>query len=101
MLLTTILYKVPLQSTSGDMNVEVGKLTMDSRQAGPGGLFAAIRGTQTDGHRFIDKAVEQGVSVVLCEEMPENRVEQVTYVQVQESSYALGLIAANFYESSF
>ncbi|GAB3894966.1 UDP-N-acetylmuramoyl-L-alanyl-D-glutamate--2,6-diaminopimelate ligase [Larkinella knui] len=98
MQLTTLLYKVPLQSTSGNMNVEVGKLTMDSRQAAPGGLFAAIRGTQTDGHRFIDQVVEQGVAVVLCEEWPESRVEHVTYVQVQDSSYALGLIAANFYD---
>ncbi|RRA98953.1 UDP-N-acetylmuramoyl-L-alanyl-D-glutamate--2,6-diaminopimelate ligase [Larkinella rosea] len=97
MQLTSLLYKVPLQSTSGDMNVEVGKLTMDSRQAAPGGLFAAIRGTQTDGHQFIGKAVEQGAAVILCEELPENRSEQVTYVQVQDSSYALGLIAANFY----
>ncbi|WP_421828199.1 UDP-N-acetylmuramoyl-L-alanyl-D-glutamate--2,6-diaminopimelate ligase [Larkinella sp.] len=98
MQLTTLLYKVPLQSTSGNMNVEVSKLTMDSRQAAPGGLFAAIRGTQTDGHRFIENAAEQGVSVILCEEMPENRSEQVAYVQVQDSNYALGLIAANFYD---
>ncbi|GAB3932988.1 UDP-N-acetylmuramoyl-L-alanyl-D-glutamate--2,6-diaminopimelate ligase [Larkinella terrae] len=97
MQLTTLLYKVPLQSTSGNMNVEVGKLTMDSRQAGPGGLFAAIRGTQTDGHQFIDKAVNQGIAVILCEELPENRSEEVTYVQVEDSSYTLGLIAANFY----
>ncbi|MGA0556892.1 UDP-N-acetylmuramoyl-L-alanyl-D-glutamate--2,6-diaminopimelate ligase [Larkinella sp. VNQ87] len=98
MQLSTLLYKVPLLSTSGHMNVEVEQLTMDSRQAGPGRLFAAIRGTQTDGHQFIDKAVEQGVTVVLCEELPENRVETVTYVQVEDTSYALGLLAANFYD---
>ncbi|GAB3246210.1 UDP-N-acetylmuramoyl-L-alanyl-D-glutamate--2,6-diaminopimelate ligase [Larkinella harenae] len=98
MQLTTLLYKVPLLSTSGNMNVDVEQLTMDSRQAAPGRLFAAIRGTQTDGHRFIEKAAEQGVTVVLCEEMPENRSEIVTYVQVQDSSQALGLIAANFYD---
>lgn len=80
------------------MGVDVEQLTMDSRQAGPGTLFAALRGTQTDGHRFIDKAVEQGAAVILCEELPENRVETVTYVQVQDCSYALGLIAANFYD---
>lgn len=98
MQLASILYKVPLQSTSGDMSVEVSQLTMDSRQAGPGSLFAAIRGTQTDGHRFIDKAIEQGTTVVLCEELPEQRSDAVTYVQVADCSYALGLIAANFYE---
>ncbi|MGV3559778.1 UDP-N-acetylmuramoyl-L-alanyl-D-glutamate--2,6-diaminopimelate ligase [Larkinella arboricola] len=98
MLLTHILYKVPLLSTSGNMNVEVEQLTMDSRKAGPGRLFAAVRGTQTDGHRFIEKAVELGTAVILCEELPENRADDVTYVQVQDSSYALGLIAANFYD---
>ncbi|MFC5411274.1 UDP-N-acetylmuramoyl-L-alanyl-D-glutamate--2,6-diaminopimelate ligase [Larkinella bovis] len=98
MQLTNLLYKVPLQSTSGNMSVDVMKLTMDSRQAGPGSLFAAIRGTQTDGHQFIDKAVEQGVTVILCEELPDNRANDVTYVQVQDTSYALGLMAANFYE---
>ncbi|GAB3333374.1 UDP-N-acetylmuramoyl-L-alanyl-D-glutamate--2,6-diaminopimelate ligase [Larkinella ripae] len=98
MQLTTLLYKVPLLSTSGNMSVDVEKLTMDSRQAGPGVLFGAIRGTQTDGHRFIDKAVEGGAAVVLCEELPENRLEHVTYVQVPDSSSALGLIAANFYD---
>lgn len=98
MQLSQILYKVPLLSTSGNMTVEVSQLTMDSRKAGPGSLFAAVRGTQTDGHQFIDKAVELGAAVILCEELPENRAGNVAYVQVQDSGYALGLVAANFYD---
>ncbi|WP_128547915.1 UDP-N-acetylmuramoyl-L-alanyl-D-glutamate--2,6-diaminopimelate ligase [Larkinella soli] len=102
MQLTDLLYKVPLLATSGNMNVEVTQLTMDSRRAGAGSLFAAVRGTQTDGHQFIPKAVEQGATVILCEALPPMEADDrpgaaVTYVQVQDSAYALGLLAANFF----
>jgi len=97
MQLTDLLYKVPLQSTSGPMSVDITHLTMDSRQAAPGSLFVAIPGTQTDGHNFIPKVIEQGATAILCQTLPETPAEGVTYVQVEDSAYALGLIAANFY----
>ncbi|WP_234736645.1 UDP-N-acetylmuramoyl-L-alanyl-D-glutamate--2,6-diaminopimelate ligase [Tellurirhabdus bombi] len=98
MQLTDLLYKVPLQSTSGPMSGEITNLTMDSRKAGSGSLFAAIRGTQTDGHQFITKAIEQGTSAILCEALPETLAEGIAYIVVKDSAYALGLIAANFYQ---
>lgn len=103
--LSDLLYKVPLLATAGNMNVDVTYLTMDSRRAGPGGLFVAIRGTVTDGHSFIPKAIEQGVTAVLCEELPTSQTgdqpealpQSVTFVQVDNAPRALGFVAANFY----
>ncbi len=70
---------------------------MDSRKAGPGSLFIAVRGTLTDGHNFIEKAVSQGVTAVLCEELPGENSPDVSYIQVQDSSRTMGLAAANFF----
>lgn len=70
---------------------------MDSRKAGPGSLFVAVRGTVTDGHNFIETAVRQGASAILCEEFPAEIVPTVAYVRVQDSARSLGLAAANFY----
>ncbi|KAA3437545.1 UDP-N-acetylmuramoyl-L-alanyl-D-glutamate--2,6-diaminopimelate ligase [Rufibacter hautae] len=88
-----------LQSTQllGPSNPELSALTMDSRQAGPGVAFFAIRGTLRDGHDFIDTAVQQGVSVVFCEKLPQNAPETVTFVQVPSVAEAMGLVAAEFY----
>lgn len=80
------------------MSADITGLTMDSRKAGPGSLFVALRGTQTDGHQFIRKAVEQGATAILCEELLEMPTEGVTYVKVEDSARTLGLIAANFYD---
>lgn len=79
------------------MSVDITGLTMDSRQAAPGSLFAAIRGTQTDGHQFIPKALELGATAILCEQLPDERPEGVSFIQVEDSAYALGLLAATFY----
>ncbi|WP_420150916.1 UDP-N-acetylmuramoyl-L-alanyl-D-glutamate--2,6-diaminopimelate ligase [Spirosoma sp.] len=97
MQLKDIFYKIPLLATSGSMNTDVTSLTMDSRKAGPGSLFIAVRGTLTDGHNFIEKAVSQGVTAVLCEELPGENSPDVSYIQVQDSSRTMGLAAANFF----
>ena len=81
----------------GNPDVPVAGLTLDSRQAGPGQLFCALRGTATDGHRFIEKAVGQGAAVVVCEELPAELNPATTYVQVADSAAALGPIASAFY----
>ncbi|WP_210465477.1 UDP-N-acetylmuramoyl-L-alanyl-D-glutamate--2,6-diaminopimelate ligase [Rufibacter roseolus] len=88
-----------LQSTQllGPSNPELSALTMDSRQAGPGVAFFAIKGTLHDGHDFIETAVAQGVSVVFCEKLPQNGPENVTFVQVPSVAEAMGLVAAEFY----
>ena len=96
-LLKDILYKVSLQSVSGDTGVEIAQIAFDSRAVEPGTLFVAVRGTQVDGHQFIGKAVELGAAAVLCEAMPETLREGITYAQVPDSALAMGLVASNFY----
>ncbi|WP_210490707.1 UDP-N-acetylmuramoyl-L-alanyl-D-glutamate--2,6-diaminopimelate ligase [Rufibacter aurantiacus] len=88
-----------LQSTQllGPSNPELSALTMDSRQAGPGVAFFAIKGTLRDGHDFIETAVAKGVSVVFCEKLPQNAPDNVTFVQVPSVAEAMGLVAAEFY----
>ena len=81
----------------GDKDLDITKVSFDSRQVEPGTLFFAVRGTQTDGHDYIDKAVEQGASAVICETMPSTLKEGVTYIRVDDSAYVLGVGAANFY----
>ncbi|GAB2605359.1 UDP-N-acetylmuramoyl-L-alanyl-D-glutamate--2,6-diaminopimelate ligase [Spirosoma areae] len=97
MQLKDLFYKIPLLATSGSMDTDVTSLTMDSRKAGPGSLFVAVRGTITDGHTFIETAISQGAAAILCEELPAEMVPGVAYVRVQGSARAMGLVAATFY----
>ena len=81
----------------GDADVEIQGVNIDSRKIEDGHLFVAIKGTQTDGHRFILKALELGATAVLCEDMPETCQEGVTYVQVPSTEDAVGPVATVFY----
>lgn len=80
------------------MDAQITGITMDSRRTGPGSLFVAVRGTVTDGHRFIETAIRQGATAILCEELPADITPSVAYALVADSARALGLVAANFYE---
>ncbi len=95
--LRDILYTVRITSTSGNMNVEVKGVAFDSRKVQPGFLFVAVKGTQSDGHSFIEKSIIAGAVAVVCETLPENIDERVTYVTVKNSAHSLGLISSNFY----
>lgn len=95
-LLKDILYKVQLISTSGDMSVSIREVHFDSRKVGKGDLFVAVRGTQTDGHKFIKNAIQQGAVAIVCEDDLEPH-ENVTIIRTGNSAEALGIIAANFY----
>jgi UDP-N-acetylmuramoyl-L-alanyl-D-glutamate--2,6-diaminopimelate ligase len=97
--LKDILYKVSLTSTIGNMEVEVKDIVFDSRLVMEGSVFVAVKGTQVDGHQFIPLALEKGASSVVCEKLPENFQEGITYVQVVDSSKALGIMAANYFEN--
>ena len=79
-------------------NPVVGSLTYDSRAVEQGACFFAVRGTQSDGHRYITSAIERGAVAIICEEMPENRVEGVSYVKVEDSNIAMAHIAAAYYD---
>ena len=92
-----ILVNCNLLELIGDKDIDVVKVTFDSRQVEQGTLFFAVRGTQTDGHDYIDKAVEQGAVAIVCETMPSTLKPNVTYVRVDNSAYVLGVGAANFY----
>ena len=96
-ILKDILYKVSLKATSGNMEAEVKDICFDSRKVSEGSLFIAVKGTQVDGHQFVDMAIEKGASSIVVEEFPENKNNDITIVQVADSAEALGVIASNFY----
>lgn len=79
------------------MGVGVISISFDSRKVRQGHLFVAVRGTQSDGHAFIQKAIESGAVAVVCERLPEAINDGVTYVSVKNSGQALGIMASNFY----
>lgn len=98
-LLSDILYKVRLEEVAGSTHMAISSVTADSRKVKKGSLFIATRGTLTDGHAYIQKAVESGAIAVVCEDIPAERGEGVTYVKVTDSTYSLGIIACNFYDN--
>lgn len=81
----------------GSLDKDITNINIDSRQVQPGGLFVAVKGTQTDGHAYIGKAVENGAVAVVCEEIPGETAENVTYIQVKDSENAVGRLATLFY----
>jgi UDP-N-acetylmuramoyl-L-alanyl-D-glutamate--2,6-diaminopimelate ligase len=94
-----ILDRVSLLEVNGSLAVPIASLQIDSRKVKDADCFVAIKGTISDGHNFISKTVAQGVSAVICESFPPEIDPTVTYVRVIDSSKALGIMAANFYEN--
>jgi UDP-N-acetylmuramoyl-L-alanyl-D-glutamate--2,6-diaminopimelate ligase len=97
MQLQDLLYGVAIKSLVGKPNVEVADLAFDSRAVKNNSLFFAITGTVVDGHNYIDQTINSGAKVIVCETMPTNLMDDVTYVAVENSSLALGVVASNFY----
>ncbi|MBT8222294.1 MAG: UDP-N-acetylmuramoyl-L-alanyl-D-glutamate--2,6-diaminopimelate ligase [Eudoraea sp.] len=98
-LLKDILFGVSITAVNGSTDTRFNALHFDSRPVGFDDAFVAIRGTVTDGHQYIDKAVALGCNTVICEEFPEQLVNEVTYVQVEDSKAALAVMAANYYDN--
>jgi UDP-N-acetylmuramoyl-L-alanyl-D-glutamate--2,6-diaminopimelate ligase len=98
-LLKDILYKARIQNVVGSTNIAVESITMDSRAVKSMGVFVAVTGTLTDGHEYIDKAIASGAVAIVCERIPEQTLEHITYVQVSSSAEALGFMASNFYDN--
>jgi len=96
-LLKDILYKVSLVSVSGSTDLTISSVCFDSRTVSQGSLFVATKGVSVDGHHFIDKALEKGAIAIVCEISPSKFQDGITYVEVKDSSEALGIIASNFY----
>ena len=97
--LKDILYKVNITSASGDMGIKAKGIAFDSRQVKKGYLFIAVKGTQSDGHDFIDGAIRNGAIGIVSERLPETLSPKVTYVTVKNSAKALGVVAANYYDN--
>lgn len=83
---------------SGELDKEIRQITADSRVVEEDMLFVALRGTVTDGHDFIDMAIEKGATAILCEEVPQERKKGITYLRVEHTDVVIGEVAANFYD---
>lgn len=95
--LKNILYKVSIESVIGSTDRSIAVLQYDSRRIEADAVFVAIKGGVFDGHTFISKAIELGASVIVCQELPEETVNTVTYIKVENSQKALAVMASNFY----
>lgn len=98
-LLKDILYKVAVNAVYGATNIEVTEIVFDSRKIQKGAVFVAQKGVSVDGHLYIEKAINLGARAIICEELPEERNDTITYVQVEDSNTTLAIIASNFYEN--
>ena len=96
-LLKDILYGVSLTAVSGDTNVLVNHIHFDSRRVEMDDVFIAIKGLMTDGHKYIQTAIDQGAKAIICEQLPKLVVNGVTYVEVDNGNKALAILASNFY----
>lgn len=96
--LEDILYKVRIVSINGNRDVEVSSITIDSRKIERNSLFIAVKGEKVDGHQFIQSSIEKGAAIIVCEDLPGELKDNVTYVQVKNAHEATAYIAHNFYD---
>ena len=96
--LKNILYKVKSTIVIGSTNIAVSTIEFDSRNVVSNSLFVAQKGLVYDGHKFIEKAIELGAKVIVCEELPKDLQSSVTYVQVENSNSALAMLASPPYK---
>ena len=97
--LQELLYKVSFVKIIGTTNIEVVDIAFDSRKVKATSLFVALKGTQSDGHTYISQTINAGAKVIVLEDMPHKLDDNITYVKVEDSNIALGIIAANFYDN--
>ncbi len=97
MKLEELIRNIDVKSIVGSTDVDITDVDIDSRKVAAGHLFVAIKGTQTDGHQYIQKAIELGASAILCEDMPEEQLAQVCYVQVDSTEAVVGKVATTFH----
>lgn len=95
--LSTLLKNCPVKQVIGDFDLSVEALAFDSRKAKRRSAFFALSGTQADGHQFINQAIEQGAVAIVCEKLPENPDENITWVLAESSAYCLAFAASAFY----
>ena len=97
MKLETLIKDIKIKSLTGNRQCDITGVNIDSRRIEPGHLFIALRGTQTDGHSYIGKAISQGAVAILCETLPDTLADGVTYVQVDDTEAVVGQVATTFF----
>lgn len=97
MKLAELLSQIKTIDVIGSADIDITGINIDSRKIEPGHLFVAMRGTQVDGHQFIPKAVELGATAVLCETVPADAPQGVTFVKVEDCEDVVGIVATTFY----
>jgi UDP-N-acetylmuramyl-tripeptide synthetase len=97
-ILKDILYKVAIESVNGSTNVAIGKIEFDSRKIEKNDVFVAIRGSISDGHDYIQKAIELGAVAIVCDSFPDKFENGITYAQVKDTNKALAFMTANYFE---
>ncbi len=96
-ILKDILYKVAIEAVKGSTDIAIDKMEFDSRKIGSNDIFVAIRGSVSDGHDYIQKAIELGAKTIICDTFPENIESGITYIQVKDTNKALAFMAANYF----
>jgi UDP-N-acetylmuramoyl-L-alanyl-D-glutamate--2,6-diaminopimelate ligase len=95
--LKDILYKVAIEAVKGSTDIAINRMDFDSRKIRTNDVFIAIRGSISDGHDFIEKAIQQGALAVICDTFPENIAKGIAYVQVKDTNSAVAFMAANYF----
>ncbi|MBR2618147.1 MAG: UDP-N-acetylmuramoyl-L-alanyl-D-glutamate--2,6-diaminopimelate ligase, partial [Paludibacteraceae bacterium] len=98
MKLADLVEYVSYSQVVGNLQTPVSGITANSKQVTLQGAFVAIKGSQTDGHAYIEAAIQQGASVIVCQKLPQNLHPDVTYLEVTDTNDALGNMAAAFYD---
>jgi UDP-N-acetylmuramoyl-L-alanyl-D-glutamate--2,6-diaminopimelate ligase len=96
-ILKDIIYKVAIEAVKGSTDIAINKMDFDSRIVGANDIFVAIRGTISDGHDYIEKAIWQGAIAIVCDTFPETLTKGITYIQVKDTNKALAFMAANYF----
>ncbi len=97
MKLSQLIENIEVEQLVGEPYVEITAIEFDSRKVAKGSAFVAQRGVHVDGHKFIDKAVESGASAIVCEELPKDLPDGVSFVKVDDTNRILGELASAFY----
>jgi len=96
-ILKEIIYKVAIEAVKGSTDIAINKMDFDSRNIEANDVFVAIRGTISDGHNYIEKAINLGAVAIVCDTLPVNLVNGITYIQVKDTNSALAFMAANYF----
>ena len=97
--LKEILYRATINAVVGNTGIKVNSIAFDSRKVEKNDVFVAVRGTVSDGHDYIEIAIEKGATAIVCEKLPLDVVDNITYVEVDNASKALAFMASNYYQN--